>query len=396
MTLPSPAFPRRIALLGSTGSIGRQTLDVVRAFPQHFRVVALAARQNMLLLAEQAREFAPDLVACSAEDSVALAQLDDLLPGALRGPEGLLAAASYPDADVLVVATSGVSSLRPTLAAIQAGKAVATANKEPLVIAGALVMGEAARHGTTVLPIDSEHSAIWQCLRGEAHDSIRRIIITASGGPFRTMPREAMASVTVEQALAHPTWRMGSKITIDSATLMNKGLEVIEAHWLFDVPYERVAVVVHPQSIIHSMVEFKDGSMKMQASLPTMHLPIQEALSHPVRLDGAEAHLLPDLDLARIGHLDFEPLDRERFPCFGLALDAARRGGTFPAVLVGADEVAVDLFLQGAIGLMEIPARIERVLADHEADAVAVPDLDDLLAAYEWARARCGEMASLA
>ncbi len=396
MSEESPAFPRRVALLGSTGSVGRQVLDVARAFPRHFTIVALAARNNVALLAEQAHEFGPDLVACDADAPEALARLGALLPGAARGREGLTAVATHPQADIVVVATSGLAALDPTLAAIAAGKPVATANKETLVIAGELVMRAARERGTAVLPIDSEHSAIWQCLRGEDHASIARLVLTASGGPFRRMSPGEMAAVTVEQALAHPTWHMGPKITIDSATLMNKGLEAIEARWLFDVPYDRIDVVVHPQSIVHSLVEFIDGSVKMQASLPSMHLPIREAMSYPHRLDRAGTGLLPDLDLARIGHLDFEPLDRERFPCYDLALAAARRGGTFPAALVGADETAVDLFLRGAIGLLEIPARIERVLAEHEAEATASPDLDALLAAYEWARARCREAAARA
>ena len=291
-----------------------------------------------------------------------------------------------------MAATSGLVGLRPTLAAIEAGKTIAIANKETLVIAGQLVTAAAKRKGVELRPVDSEHCAIWQCLRGETQASIGRLIITASGGPFRNATLAEMAHVTASKALKHPTWAMGPKITIDSATLMNKGLEVIEAHWLFDLPYEQIAVVIQPQSIIHSMVEFVDGSIKMQASLPTMHLPIQEALSHPVRLDRAGTNLLPDLDWATVGHLDFVDLDVARFPCFRLALEAARRGGTFPAALVGADEAAVAMFLRNEIGLMDIPAHIEQVLRDHEAVAVAEPDLDAVLAACDWARARCASL----
>jgi 1-deoxy-D-xylulose-5-phosphate reductoisomerase len=385
-----PDFPRRVALLGSTGSIGRQTLDVVRAYPDRFRVVALAARNNVALLAEQAREFAPDLVACDADDPAALARLADLLPQAARGAEGLMAVATHPDADILVTATSGLVALGPTLAAIQAGKTIAVANKETLVIAGHLVMPAAARANVAIVPVDSEHSAIWQCLRGEDRAQVRKLIITASGGPFRHTPIAEMAQVTAAQALRHPTWVMGPKITIDSATLMNKGLEVIEARWLFDLPYEQIDVVVHPQSIIHSMVEFVDGSIKMQASLPTMHLPIQEALSHPMRLDNGATDLLPPLIWPEVGRLDFEALDVARFPCFRLALEAARMGGTAPAALVGADEAAVALFLRGEIGLMDVPARIERVLQEH--DVIADPDLETVLATFAWARSRCEAM----
>jgi 1-deoxy-D-xylulose-5-phosphate reductoisomerase len=270
---------RGIAVLGSTGSIGRQTLDVVRAYPDRFRVVALGARGNIALLAEQAREFAPEIVAYTSDDPATQAQAADLLPHALHGAAGLTAAATHPAVQTLVAATSGLIGLRPTLAAIRAGKTIALANKETLVMAGHLVMAEARDAGVDILPVDSEHSALWQSLRGEHTAEVRRLLITASGGPLRKATREEMRAVTVEQALAHPTWRMGQKITIDSATLMNKGLEVIEAHWLFDMPYDQIEVVVHPQSIIHSMVEFVDDSIKMQASLPTMHQPRQDALS---------------------------------------------------------------------------------------------------------------------
>ncbi|MEO7000257.1 MAG: 1-deoxy-D-xylulose-5-phosphate reductoisomerase, partial [Ktedonobacterales bacterium] len=258
--------PRRLVVLGSTGSIGQQTLDVVRAYPNRFEVVALAARSNVSLLAEQVREFAPKLVVCASDDPHVIRQLHERLPQALHGLEALTTAATHPDADMVVAATSGLVGLRPTLAAMHAGKAIALANKETLVMAGHLVMAEAKRLGVEILPVDSEHSALWQCLRGERGGAeVRKLIITASGGPLRKMTLEQMRDVSVEQALAHPTWRMGPKITIDSATLMNKGLEVIEAHWLYDMPYERIEVVVHPQSIIHSMVEFVDDSIKMQA-----------------------------------------------------------------------------------------------------------------------------------
>src|SRR5579859_5483410 len=354
-------FPRRIALLGSTGSIGQQTLDVVRSFPEHFRVVGLAARSNITLLAQQAQEFRPSLVACFAGTPEIEAAARAAFPNVALGEEGLFEVATHPDADIVVAATSGLQGLEPTLAAIRAGKTIALANKETLVMAGHLVMAEAKRTGVPVLPVDSEHSAIWQCLRGEQFPEVRRLVLTASGGPLRTLPRERMAEVTVEQALAHPTWQMGPKVTIDSATLANKGLEVIEAHWLFGLPFDRIEVVVHPQSIVHSMVEFVDDSIKLQASLPSMHLPIQDALSYPARLDRAGTALARPLRWSDVARLDFEAVDVERFPCLRLAYDAGRRGGTAPAVLVGADEQAVALFLRGKIRLTDIAAMLEDV-----------------------------------
>jgi 1-deoxy-D-xylulose-5-phosphate reductoisomerase len=384
------SFPRRIALLGSTGSIGRQTLDVVRCFPEHFRVVALAARSNTSLLAQQAQEFSPELIACFAETPEIEKAARDALPGVLLGEQGLLEVATHHDVDIVVAATSGLMGLAPTLAAINAGKTIALANKETLVMAGHLVMQAAHEAGILILPVDSEHSAIWQCLRGENIAEINRLILTASGGPFRRATLDQLRSVTVEQALAHPTWLMGPKITIDSATLMNKGLEVLEAHWLFGIPYQRIEVVVHPESIIHSMVEFVDGSLKMQASLPSMHLPIQDALGYPLRLNSSGSGLVRELNWAEVARLNFELLDIARFPCFRLALDAATRGGTYPSVLVGADEEAVALFLSGKIGFLEIAALIEGVLERHQ--AVAQPDVPAIQAASNWARRTAQEV----
>ncbi len=377
-------FPRRIALLGSTGSIGRQTLDVVRCFPEHFRVTALAARSNVSLLAQQVQEFAPMLTACFAGTPEIEQEAKQTIPGVVPGEEGLLAVATHPDVDIVVAATSGLMGLTPTLAAIKAGKTIALANKETLVMAGHLVMAAAQSEGVSILPVDSEHSAIWQCLRGENTAEINRLILTASGGPFRLATLDQLRAVTVEQALDHPTWRMGPKITVDSATLMNKGLEVLEAHWLFGIPYDRINVVVHPESIIHSMVEFVDGSLKMQASLPSMHLPIQDALSYPVRLNTNGTGLVSKLDWAEVARLNFETLDITRFPCFRLALEAAKRGGTYPCVLVGADEEAVALFLAGKIGFLEIAELIEAVLERHH--PVAQPDVPAILEACTWAR----------
>jgi len=377
-------WPRRIAILGSTGSIGVQTLDVVRAFPGRFQVVALAARSNVTLLAEQVREFTPELVACTDETPQTFQQLDALLPQALRGVAGLTAAATHPDIELVVAATSGMIGFEPTLAAIRAGKTIALVNKEALVMGGHIVTAEARRAGVSILPVDSEHSAIWQCLRGERTSEVRRLLITASGGPFRRLSLDEMRDVTVEQALNHPTWRMGPKISLDSATLMNKGLEVIEAHWLFDLPFEKIAVVVHPQSIVHSMVEFADNSIKLQASLPSMTLPIQDALSYPDRLDRAETALDHPLSWTEVARLDFEEVDLDRFPCLRLAIAAGRAGGTAPAVLVGADEQAAALFLAGRIRLTEIAELIDEVLARHT--LVADPTLEQVLTACEWAQ----------
>jgi len=373
-----------VTVLGSTGSIGRQTLDVVRAFPDHFRVVALAARGNIALLAEQAREFGAEIVAYTSDDSATQAQAAELLPNALHGVEGLTAAATHPAVKTVVAATSGLIGLRPTLAAMRAGKTIALANKETLVMAGHLVMAEARAAGVAILPVDSEHSALWQCLHGERTAEVRRLLITASGGPLRKATLEEMRDVTVEQALAHPTWQMGQKITIDSATLVNKGLEVIEAHWLYDMPYDQIEVVVHPQSIIHSMVEFVDDSIKMQASLPSMHLPIQDALSYPDRLDRSDTALAHPLRWPEVARLDFEPVDMERFPCLRLAYEAGRAGGTAPAVLVGADETAAALFLDGRISFPQIAKAIEETLARHI--VIAEPSLEETLAASRWAQ----------
>jgi 1-deoxy-D-xylulose-5-phosphate reductoisomerase len=384
------SFPRRIALLGSTGSIGQQTLDIVRCFPEHFQVVALAARSNVELLAQQAREFHPAFVACFADSPEAERAARAALPGVLIGEQGLLAVATHPDVDIVVAATSGLMGLRPTLAAIHAGKTIALANKETLVMAGHLVMQAAREQAVSILPVDSEHSAIWQCLRGENAGEVRRLILTASGGPFRRATPEEVRAVTVEQALAHPTWRMGPKITIDSATLMNKGLEVIEAHWLFDISYEHIEVVVHPESIIHSMVEFVDGSLKMQASLPSMHLPIQDALSYPTRLNTTGMGLVRELRWPDVARLNFENLDIERFPCFKLARQAAQYGGTYPSVLVGADEEAVALFLTGQLSFPGIAELIEAVLERHQ--PIAQPDIPAILETTAWARKTAREL----
>jgi 1-deoxy-D-xylulose-5-phosphate reductoisomerase len=370
---------KRLAILGSTGSIGRQTLEVVRALPQRFQVVALTGGRNLTLLKAQVREFKPKLI--STESGAK----GERMPGASHLSMEEIAA--HPDVELVVIATAGKAGLGPTLAAIRAGKTVALANKEVLVMAGEIVAAEAKRRGVEILPIDSEHSAIWQCLRGEQRNDIARLILTASGGPFRSRTIKQLAEVTPEEALRHPTWQMGTKVTIDSATLMNKGMEIIEAHWLFGVPLDRIEVVIHHQSIIHSLVEFVDGSTKAQLSFPDMRLPIQYALTYPERWEGA---FRSKVDYARIGSLNFEAVDLTRFPCLRIAREAAVKGGTYPAVLCAADEVAVELFLTKKIGFTGIADLVARTLERH--NGVSQPSLEDIMAADAWARdaARAG------
>lgn len=363
-----------VAVLGSTGSIGRQTLDVLRGLAPHFRLVGLSAGRNVELLREQIDEWRPIAVACDDADGLrALGPVPEL-----ASAEEI---AAHPEVDIVVVGTGGKAGLGPTLAALRAGNDVALANKEVLVMAGALVMAEARRSGRTVRPIDSEHSAIWQCLWGEHPDAIGRIVLTASGGAFRDLPLDALERVTPEQALDHPTWNMGIKITVDSATLMNKGMETIEARWLFDVPLDRVDVVLHRESIVHSMVEMRDGSVKAQLGLPDMRLPIRCALTYPDRLP---FDAVPRLDLAAIGSLTFGHVDEARFPCLRLAMDAGRAGGTHPAALAAADEVAVGHFLAGRLGFMDIARVVEETIAAHP--AVSEPDLDAILEVDAWSR----------
>ena len=369
-----------LAILGSTGSIGVQTLDVVDRFPDRLRVVSLAADTNAARVAAQTERYAPALVTMMCAD--AAEQLRALRPGTdVRcGMEGLVAAATHPDVDTVVVSVKGAVGLLPTLAALKAGKNVALASKEVLVAAGELVMRTARENGARVLPIDSEHSALYQCLNGESPDCVDRLILTASGGPFREWSAERIATVTPQQALSHPTWNMGPKITVDSATLMNKGLEVIEAHWLFDVPAERIDVVVHPQSIVHSMVQFADGSVVAQMGLPDMRLPIQYALFHPDRA----ANDLPRLDLAAIGRLTFEAPDRERFPALGLAFEAAATGLSMPAVLSAANEEAVGLFLAGSVSFTGITDLVQYTMEAHT--PYALDSVESVLEADGWAR----------
>ena len=367
---------KNLVILGSTGSIGRQTLDVLRAHPGEFNVLGLSAWSSLDLLLEQAWEFRPRLIYCKRQCSSA-----DLPPGCQLAV-GPLDLAAMPGADLVMQAMVGNAGLLPTFTALSQGVSVALANKEPFVIAGELLTAEARRTGARILPVDSEPSAVWQCLQGEdAEKSVRRILITASGGPFRTLPLIELDGVTPERALNHPTWRMGQKITIDSSTLMNKGFEVIEARWLFDVPWEKIDVVVHPQSIIHSMVEFTDGSVKAQLGPPDMRLPIQYALFYPERRSNES---LPRFDPITTQSLTFEALDPLRYPCFTTALDAGRRGRTYPAVLSAADEEAVGLFLQRRIRFTDIPRLVADTLQRH--DPVDGPTVEDILAADAWAR----------
>ena len=369
---------KRLAILGSTGSIGRQTLEVVRSFPDRFKIIGLAAGRNSELLAKQINEFGPELVS--------LAGTGKLPSGSYRlvSPEEMVADAKI---DMAVIATSGIAGLAPTLAAIASGKNLALANKEVLVTAGQIVTAEAERSGIAMLPVDSEHSALWQCLWGEHGSEVARLVLTASGGPFRQHSVSSLARVTAAEALQHPTWQMGKKVTVDSATLFNKGLEVIEAHWLFNIPYERIEVVLHPQSIIHSLVEFCDGSVKAQLSIPDMRLPIQYALTYPERWQNPQ---LPRIDWRKLGPLTFETPDLGRFPCLRLAIEAGRRGGTYPAALSAADEVAVELFISGRIGFLGIARLLERILQEHP--SVSQPSLDDILSADRWARKRALEI----
>ncbi|MFZ7126576.1 MAG: 1-deoxy-D-xylulose-5-phosphate reductoisomerase [Desulfobacterales bacterium] len=355
---------KSLAILGSTGSIGCSTLQIVEQFPDAFTVKALTGWSRIDRLADQVRRFAPEMAVVA--DAERARQLRERLPAGvdvriLHGESGCVEAATHPEADMVVAAVVGAAGLMPTLSAIEAGKDIALANKETLVMAGDLVMAAAMRKGVRILPVDSEHSAIFQCMGGWTHPHLSRILLTASGGPFRTLPADAFETLTPEQALRHPTWQMGAKITIDSATLMNKGLEVIEACHLFRVPPEAVEIVVHPQSIVHSMVAFTDGGILAQMGVPDMKGAIAFALSYPERLPLNQ----PLPDFPKLGSLTFEAPDPDRFPCLSLAFAACRAGGTMPAVMNAANEVAVNAFLRKEIGFMDIPRTIEDVMARH-------------------------------
>jgi 1-deoxy-D-xylulose-5-phosphate reductoisomerase len=377
---------KRIAILGSTGSIGRQCLSVVESFPGQFEVLALSAGTNVALAAEQATRHRPQLVsmgseACARELAERLRSANlHPLPEILSGPEGILRVATHPNAEVLVSAAVGVVGLPATFAAVQQGKTIALANKEVLVAAGELVTAESALRGVSILPVDSEHNAIHQCLRAGEPREIKRLVLTASGGPFRKTPLARLNQVTPEQALAHPNWRMGKRITIDSATLMNKGFEVIEAHWLFGMNLEQIEVVIHPQSTIHSMVEFVDGSILAQLGPTDMRMPIQYALTYPERL-GTNGCAF---DWTRLRRLEFSRVPSRKFPCLGLAKEALRRGGALPCALNAADEVAVAAFLEGRLTFPGIPAVIERVL--ERMTRAKLGTIDDVIAADAEAR----------
>jgi len=393
MSHPASSFadsPQRLSILGATGSIGTQTLDVVRLFPDRFDVRALSCGANVELLAEQIREFRPDVAAVgTAERARVLREsVPDLDVEVRVGEEGLCDVATRDDVDAVVAAVVGFAGLAPVLAALRDGKKVALANKETMVVAGPLVQQALEEGNGKLLPVDSEHSAIFQCMAGEAERSVERIVLTASGGPFRTRPADTFGDITVNEALDHPNWSMGPKITIDSATMMNKGLEVIEARWLFDLDVDQIDVLVHPQSIVHSMVAFADGAVKAQLGVPDMKVPIQYALSFPDRWPAPHERL----DWSELGRLDFEPPDIDKFPCLGLAYEALNAGGTAPAVLNAANEAAVALFLDENITFADIPRAIERTLS--QVPATQAPSLDDLYAADEEARRCVKELAA--
>jgi len=373
---------KQLAILGSTGSIGRSTLDVVTSRPDSFRVFALAAGRNLDLLLEQVALFRPRIV--TVADASAADEIRGRLDADIRvlhGIEGLVEVARHPEVDLVVCGVVGALGLHPTWAAVDVGHNVALANKEALVVGGAHLTARARETGSVILPVDSEHNALHQCLRGEAIEEVKKLWLTASGGPFRRRPAETLADVTPEEALRHPTWKMGRKITIDSATLMNKGLEVIEAHWLFGLDADRIEVVVHPTSVVHSMIELVDGSFKAQLGVTDMRHPIQYALTWPQRWASA----LPPFDPVAAGPLEFERPDLERFPCLALAYRALKDGGAAPAVLNAANEIAVEAFLEGRLGFAGIPRMIEAAVERHGGDAA--DSLDDVLAADARARA---------
>jgi 1-deoxy-D-xylulose-5-phosphate reductoisomerase len=376
-----------LSILGSTGSVGTNVLRIVDAFPDRFQVVGLSAGTNVERLAEQVARYGPRVVSVANRESAdALGRLVDLSNvGVGVGDEGAVAVATHEAARVVVASAVGAIGLVPTYRALEAGKDVALANKETLVMAGELMVAQSRARGGRLLPIDSEHCALHQCLDGRRPEEVRRLVLTASGGPFRNRPQETFDQVTPQEALNHPTWNMGRKITIDSATLMNKGLEVIEAHWLFGVPADRVDVLIHPQSVVHSMVEFVDGTVLAQLGVTDMRLPIQYALSYPERWEAA----IPGLDFTRALRLEFDVPDHRRFPCLGLAYRALAAGGTQPAVLNAANEEAVSAFLDGRIPFPAIPEAIAEVMDAHPPAAVA--RLSDVLEADAWARQQARE-----
>jgi 1-deoxy-D-xylulose-5-phosphate reductoisomerase len=366
---------KAITILGSTGSIGTQTLDILSQYPDKFRLVGLATGRNVELLAQQVRQFKPEIVAICDPDV-------DPQPIILAGDAGVVEVARYGDAESVVTGIVGCAGLLPTIAAIEAGKDIALANKETLIAGGPVVLPLVQKHGVKLLPADSEHSAIFQCLQGVPEGGLRRILLTASGGAFRDLPVEKLSQVKVADALKHPNWSMGRKITIDSATLMNKGLEVIEAHFLFGLDYDQIEIVIHPQSIIHSLIELEDTSVLAQLGLPDMRLPLLYALSYPERIP---TNWEP-LDLVKCGNLTFREPDYQKYPCMKLAYAAGRAGGSMPAVLNAANEQAVALFLEERIRFLDIPRLIEQVCDRHQSHHCPSPTLEDIVAADQWAR----------
>ncbi|AUB35400.1 dxr, 1-deoxy-D-xylulose-5-phosphate reductoisomerase [Nostoc flagelliforme CCNUN1] len=377
---------KAISLLGSTGSIGTQTLDIVRQYPNQFQVVGLAAGRNIEMLAQQIREFQPAIAAISEVDKLselqaAIADVDPQ-PILLAGEQGVIEVARYCEAEVVVTGIVGCAGLLPTIAAIEAGKDIALANKETLIAGGPVVLPLVHKHGVKLLPADSEHSAIFQCLQGVPAGGLRRILLTASGGAFRDWPVEKLSKVTVADALKHPNWSMGRKITVDSATLMNKGLEVIEAHWLFGVDYDQIDIVIHPQSIIHSLIELQDTSVLAQLGWPDMRLPLLYALSWPERI---YTNWQP-LDLVKVGQMTFRAPDHQKYPCMQLAYAAGQAGGCMPAVLNAANEQAVALFLEERIQFLDIPRLIEQACDRYLVHNRSTPTLEDIIGADQWAR----------
>jgi 1-deoxy-D-xylulose-5-phosphate reductoisomerase len=373
---------KSISILGSTGSVGSQTLEVVSQFPHRFRVVGLSAGKNIRVLKEQILKFRPQVVSVQSEkDAITLAnQLRSEPIEILWGEEGAESIASHPKADLVISAMVGASGLRPTLSAVKSGKNIALANKEILVMAGKILTREALKHKISILPIDSEHSALFQALGGSRKEFVKRLILTASGGPFFKFPKEKLESVTVEMALNHPTWKMGKKITIDSATLMNKGFEVIEANWLFGIPHERISVWIHTQSIVHSMVEYIDGSIIAQMSVPDMRIPISYALSYPERLSINGNEIFSET----FRHLTFEDADFEKFPALSLSYRAIEEGGTMPSVMNAANEIAVGAFLEERLKFVEILKVVDRVMELHK--TLPGDTLEEILESDAWAR----------
>ncbi|CAI7755666.1 unnamed protein product, partial [Closterium sp. NIES-54] len=391
------AEPKAISLIGSTGSIGTQTLDIVAEHPDRFKVVALAAGSNIALLAQQVRQFQPSLV--SVQNPALVGELKEALAGMERMPEivagdsGIVEVARHPDAETVVTGIVGCAGLKPTVAAIEAGKDIALANKETLIAGGPYVLPLAKKHGCHILPADSEHSAIFQCIQGLPEGGLRRIILTASGGAFRDWPVEKLKEVTPADALKHPNWSMGRKITVDSATLMNKGLEVIEAHYLFGADYDNIDIVIHPQSIIHSMVETQDSSVLAQLGWPDMRLPILYTLSWPDRVPTSEV-TWPRLDFIKMGDLTFREPNRDKYPSMDLSYAAGRAGGTMTGVLSAANEQAVEMFLDDKIHYLDICRVIEGTCDCHRNDLVLAPSLEDIVHFDQWARVYAAEVAS--